>query len=626
MVAFSGVNGLTPHEGVGSDRLTLPEGFILGATPGDMTLAEYLKPIDLATQRNRNRLELVLAPSENWYARIAFFREKRSGSESLGAVVGIARRADNYPAIVLPAPVDQRTENIEGTLGYQDPVKQWELNYQWSRFNNRDTTLTWDNPYNERSDYPQQAAISLDPDNRYYNLGFSGALNFAPRIRLVIAANMGKMRQDSGMQAYTINPDALITDPLLRSATQAEVETRRLHLKLSGKPLRRLSLNLGYNYDRSRNNTPVDLFQRVVNDTGEVGGTAQSAIDSSRANYNRPYQQRRSRLKLDSSYYFGRGTSLKIALFQEGVERSQRAAKMTQERGISARFNSRLSPQMSIGIGLQRDKRRYKGAYDHSLAYQPFYTSDYTDTVDSNEQFSNNPALRQYDIANRNRNNLNLTLNLYPYPDVVVGLYHTLNRQRYTEEQLGLDGQRQRVTTLDVSYTPNPDFTLFGYFTREWLGSAIDGREFNSAGPPGTKEATANDPENNWRADNRDLLNTVGAGSRFSLLRGDLTINIKAFYSREKNAIALTTAANLTAEPIPDDYASRRGVEVEADYYINRRLDVRLGFAYESLRDREWSRDLISPGSDASEELITLMAAEPDYTAYIVYTALRFKW
>ncbi|MCF6231137.1 MAG: MtrB/PioB family outer membrane beta-barrel protein [Gammaproteobacteria bacterium] len=330
---FSGVNALTPFDGVGSDQLTLPNGFTPGVTPGDMSLAEYLKPIDLATQRNRNRLELVLTPGENWSARIAFFREKRSGSEALGGVVGIPRRSDNYPLIILPAPVDQSTENIEGTLGYQDPTTQWELNYQWSHFSNKDTTLTWDNPYNGRSDYPQQAAISLNPDNSYYNLGLSGALNFAPRTRLVVAANMGKMRQDSTMLAYTINPDTLITDPLTRSSTQAEVETRRLHLKLSSKPLRRLSLNLGYNYDRSRNNTPVDLFQRVVNDTGEVGGTAQSSIDSSRANYNRSYQKRRSRLKLDSRYYFGRGTSLKIALFQEEIERSQRAVKETREQG-----------------------------------------------------------------------------------------------------------------------------------------------------------------------------------------------------------------------------------------------------------------------------------------------------
>ncbi|MCF6231136.1 MAG: MtrB/PioB family outer membrane beta-barrel protein [Gammaproteobacteria bacterium] len=281
---------------------------------------------------------------------------------------------------------------------------------------------------------------------------------------------------------------------------------------------------------------------------------------------------------------------------------------------------------MSFGIGLQRDKRRAKAPYDQLLAYQPFHTRDYTDTINPSEQFNNNPALRQYDIANRNRNNLSLTLNLYPHPAVVIGLYHTLNRERYTEELLGVDGQRQRVTTLDVSYTSHSDFTLFGYLTREWLNFAIDGRAFHARGGPGTKEATANDPDNNWRIDNRDTLHTVGAGTRFLLLRGDLTINIKAFYSREKNALGLTTAANLTAEPMPGDYASRRGVEIEGDYYINRLLDIRLGLAYESFRDREWSRDLISPGSDASEELITLMTAEPDYTAYIVYTALRFKW
>ena len=114
--------------------------------------------------------------------------------------------------------------------------------------------------------------------------------------------------------------------------------------------------------------------------------------------------------------------------------------------------------------------------------------------------------------------------------------------------------------------------------------------------------------------------------NRFSLLQDDLQISIKAYYSQEHNRLKITTGANLNAEQLPEDDAKRKGIEIEGDYYVNSQLDIRLGLTYEEFQDSEWTRDVISPGSAASDELITLMTAEPDYSAYVAYTALRFKW
>jgi len=611
--AFSGVNAYTPYEGVGSDQLTLPDGFTTATTPTGMNLSEHLKPIDLATERRSNRLELKLSPSDKWSAKLAFFREAREGTQSLGGAVGVTG-PNGYPAIVFPAPVDQVTNNIEAALGFHNQTLQWELNYQWSHFNNRYTALSWENPYDATvGDYEKQNLTSLDPDNSYHNLGLNGALNITPRTRLIVTANLGKMSQDSAMLDYTINP-VTIDVPLTRSSAQAERKTRRLHLKLTSKPMRKLTFNLGYKYDKTLNNTPVTLFQRVVNDT-----TDQYAIDSARANYNRPYEQTQARLKLDGGYYFGRGTSLKFALFQENIDRTHRAVETTRERSASAKFNSRFTTLASFSLGLQRDIRKARGDYDPSQVFLAYHTDEHIDTVPLEERFSNNPELRQYDIADRNRDKINLNINLYPHPDIVVGLNHSLNREDYADGWLGLEGKKQKSSTLDLSFTPNQDLTLFSYFTYETIDFAIDGRNFRST-------SNTVDLANNWTVGNYDTLGTLGVGSRFSLLRDDLQISIQAFYSRERNRLNIATGTAIEAVQLPIDRAKRKGIEVEADYFINSLLDIRLGLAYETFKDSEWSRDVIPPGSDASDELITLMNAEPDYTAYIAYTALRFKW
>ena len=618
--AFSGVNAYTPYEGVGSNQLTLPDGFVGGETPGDMNLSDHLKPINLATERRSNRLEFKLKPSDSWNAALAFFRDTRNGTQSLGGAVGVPGPSDQYgyPAIVLPAPVDQVTDNIEAAFGFHNQTIQWEINYQWSRFNNRFTGLNWENPYDATVanplTYSEQNLSSLEPDNSYHNLGLSSALNITPRTRLTLVANVGRMRQNSTMLDYTINPSSVITDPLTQTSAQAARDTRRLHLKLTSKPLRRLTFNLGYKYDKTLNDTPITLYQRVVNDSGD-----QYAADSSRANYNLPYEQTRSRLKLDSGYYFGRGTSLKLALSQENIDRTHRAIETTRERSASAKLNSRFNTHASFGLGLQRDIRKARGNYDPSRVFLAYHTEEYIDTVPLEDRFSNNPALRQYDIADRNRDKVNLNLNLYPHPDIVVGLSHSLNREDYADGHLGLEGKKQKSSTLDLSFTPNQEFTLFGYLTYETIDFAIDGRNFSD-------KDDINLIDNNWTVSNYDTLHTLGLGSRFSLLRDDLTISIQAFYSRERNRLDIVTGDAIDAVQLPLDQAKRKGIEVEADYFINSLLDIRLGLAYETFKDSEWSRDVIPPGSDASEELITLMNAEPDYTAYIAYTALRFKW
>ncbi len=627
LTTLTGVNAQTPYENTGSSDITLPSGFIDGVTTEEMTtLDQQLKRLDVSINRKNSRLILSVTPDELWNLSLSINRERQDGIKPLGAPVGNLGRW-GYPTTILPAPVNQTTDNIMATVGYNDSSYQWQVKYHWSRFNNYFDSIRWDNPFSsdnntdDPSIYPDRGLTSLAPDNSYQNITINSAFNMPMATRLVMTGNFSRMKQDGKMLGYTINQGSNITTPLSRDSSAAKVDTSRIHLKLSSRPISRLSLTTSYDYDRRNNKTPSTLFLRVTNDHGD-----QAQIDDIRASYNHPFDMSRKRIKVAGRYYLGRGTSLKLAHQQENVERSKRAVAKTVEKSQTIKLRSRFSSKVSANFGLQRDRRRADSGYDNDRAYRIRHTTEYIDTVADNERFDNNPKLRQYDIADRNRDKVRLNLNLYPNSNTTVALYYNKSQAEYPDSSLGLGSNDQDGLTLDINYSPQDKASLFAYYTREKGKFRLDGTSFNSAGPPGTKFNTANDPDNFWQVNNSDDITTLALGGSFTMLREDLQLKAKIYQSNEKSRINFISGANLTATDLPQDNALRRGIELKGEYAFSYNIDIGLGLMYEKYRIDNWSRDGIEPGSSSVEELITLLAPEPDYTAYTLYIMLRFRW
>ena len=615
------VSSRTPFNGVGSDQLTLPSDFVTGSTTGDMTnLEAALKDLELHQDRTNNGLEFFLTPDERWRLEFSVDREEKNGVRALGGSIAPAGRFN--ASTILPEPVDQSTDSFNTALFYAGEAVQWQFVYHLSEFNNYNAALNWENPFDEpagaTAPYPDRASISLPPDNLYQNLSVSGGINLPRSSRLTLAANYGRMEQDVSLLPYTINPDVTVTEPLPRDSAQARIDISNLDLHLTTRPLSRLSLGARYHYYESDNKTPNDLFLPVVNDTRDQ-------LTEADGTYSVPYDTTRSRFNLNGSYYLGKRTTLHLGYQNEAVERTNREVEETKEDSYSARLNSRFSTYASANLNIVRAKRRGVGDYDPAIVYNSRYTDDYSE---SDGRYINNPALRRYDVADRDRDTYGLSVNLFPSPSTMVGLYLQSGSEDYPAQGLGLESTETQSHTIDVSYTPpEQGFSLFVYYTREKMAYELLGRYFNAAGPPGTKQSTAEDPTRDWLVNNEDRTDTVGFGGTIRLFDQRLVLSLQYDYSEAENNIDLEAGSSLDAPAaISQDGNTRHRIELLGDFELTYNMNLGVGLLHEQYDINEWARDGIAADSTIPGEILFLEGEWSEYTANVVYTTFTYRW
>jgi len=162
-------------------------------TVNDSLIADYLKtflrPEELAIQRNRTDIALNFSPSNQVAFHLNYSDERRDGSK-----LGYGPIGDRPPRtlnVQVQEPVDHITREIHANFEYSGKRFQSALRYVLSFFENNINAMQWENIYLEPdagSDFIASVAgtprnvssfgqRSLAPDNFAYNVVFSGGLN-----------------------------------------------------------------------------------------------------------------------------------------------------------------------------------------------------------------------------------------------------------------------------------------------------------------------------------------------------------------------------------------------------------------------------------------------------------------
>lgn len=616
------VGARTPYEGIGTADLNLPAGFVTSATTGGMTtLADDINEVDLILDQVRDRFEIFLTPDQAWRFDLSVQRQQADGLKSMGAPVGPP--GPQYPSVLIPAPIDHSTDTVKGALSYQGEITQWEAAYTYSEFNNEYRSLQWDNPFDTLPGYPVTASQSVEPDNQQQTLSLAGGIALPKTLRLTGSASYSRLEQDDTLLPYTINPASVVNEPLPRDSAEARIDVMDLTLNLAGRPLSRLSLNARYQYHEQDNKTPSDLFLKVTNDSSD-----QVTDSSSGAYYNLPYDVKQNQFKLDGGYYLGAGTTLRLGYEKELKERTNRAVDETEEDSYKARINGRFSNLVTASARIEQAQRRVVGDYDANAVYSSRHTTDYINSVVvPADRFDNNPLLSQFDIADRDRLTTGATLTYTPRTDTVIGFYYSQTRDDYPDTLLGLESNEQQSFTVDFSYSPEQDYSLFGYYTRETVDFDLVGRYFNAIGPPGTKSTLAGDPDYNWTMANQDDIQTLGIGGTWDLMRGLLRLKAKYDYTEAANKISFTAGPALSLPTaMPTDYSTRHRLELQGDIELDEDAHLDLGLIFERYEADDWTKDGFESGSADVDEILTLEGEEADYTAHMIYAKFRYQW
>lgn len=628
----------TPFRGAGTDRLTLPAGFVQATTTAGMTsLDESLKTLDLRTDRTENLFRVTRTFAGGWQANLSLRREDKEGIQSLGALT--AQNPGQADSTIIPKPVDYVTEEFSAALAFNGEDRQAELGYFLSMFHNGNSSITWDVPFltSGALTYPTVARISLPPDNKYQRVNLSGGMNLPWSSRLSAIVELGRMSQDEALLPFStddIGGTAVLKEDgevLPRSSAGMEVDVVHATLNLSSQPLPRLGVSARYRYYETDNKTLYTLFDRVINDT-----VPQSTTEDI---YSRPYDYARSRAEFGANYRFEDGLRVQGDYAHELTDYDRyRSVESTAEDTVRASMSKRLTDTLDGRIRYLY-ARRESDHYDAYLSYSTL-SSDLACpspvTVDPDPDtgsattvdtcFDNHPDLRQFDLASRDRNKLSAHLLYAPQDILAIGLEIEGTRDVYDDDivfddtYLGLTADDSVSVTLDVDITPGDSWSANAYYSRERLKSSQAGRAFNATA------AASIDSSLNWEADFDDVIDTVGISGSIELLQDALRLTVAYTFTKEASSIQFASGSGLTYEEVPDDGSKRHTFDINGVYKIRDNVGVSLGMGFEQFDSHDWSLDSVEAGGSALNDVLLLSGPPADYRAYLIAASVIYTW
>ena len=275
----------TPFLGNGGSVLTLPPGFPAADT-ASMPLGSTLQPIDTGFKYKRFDLGGTFIGDQGWSANLSLRHDERDGTRPVsGSFFSTASQ--------FVAPVNEKTDGAELTVAYATKQLQATVSYLFSSFRNDDTGLTWSNPFFPVVPGATTGQLGLAPDNQFQQIRGTAGYDFSPTIRVTGEVAYGRMTQNDGFLAPTVNTILAPTvPPLPANSLDGKIDTFTANVKMTATPMQGLRITASYDRDSRDNKTPVRSYPTVTTDM-IVGTTPRS---------NTPFSFTLDRVKLIGDY------------------------------------------------------------------------------------------------------------------------------------------------------------------------------------------------------------------------------------------------------------------------------------------------------------------------------------
>ena len=543
----------TPYLGTGSNSLSLPDDWVGGDTTREMTtLSSSLRQVDVKHDRETWGIGGRFFAAENWKFALAFHREDRQGK-------GIASGSFIYKGAQLHKPIDYTTDRVDASARYSADTWHLELAYFASQFDNKSSSLYWDNPFTVSGDARDAGQIALEPDNDFQQILVSGSKRFGHHTVLTGTFSTGTGSQNQSFLPYTVN-SALQIDPLPASNLDGDVETTHYDIGVTSRPtsLRKLKLKAWWKYDERDNSSRTELFTTpVLND---------SWVDSQYVNPQ--YSFERTRFHASAEYDVLDDLGLAIGADFGQLDRTDLAVKSQDETDGWLRAHWRpMDGMLDLRATIGKESRDPDN-----------YRADLAD--------GQNPLMRKYNMADRERSYFDFygSWSHREIP-VSVGLGARYADDDYDKSQLGLlSGSDSRVSG-DVSYMFNERNTGYLHFGFEGIEAKQSNSEFYSAA--------------DWRAKREDDFVTAGLGWKSEAIVNNLDLEIDYTYARSEGKTKLDSDARELGR-LPDLETELNSLRMELTYHLNERLDLLFGWWWEKFDSKDWSLQGVQPGTMAS--------------------------
>lgn len=610
--------------GRGTQTITLPPGWVpADTTAGFTALDENLSRLNLSRDRRTLRTGFDLILPRGFEFSTDYEYERRQGRWVTGAVFG--NTGGNPRSMLVPEKRNWQTHEVDSRVRYADDVKQFEIGYENSFFDNRNDFLTFQNAFTGVAGW-NPAAFSPEgfgrkggpPDNTFHQIFGSGGYSLPFwRTRISGHASFAWYRQNDDFLPYTVNPALLVPVGLPRGDLGGEINATNINLRISSRPLDRLRVDANYRFDDRDNDTERDTFIGVPADSLD-----QDTVASSRARRNLPNSFRLHEGRLDLGYRLFDRTELSAGYARRWEERSFTEVDRVEEDQVRAVLRSRALRWADFRVSGLYSDRRIADDYNVRAAFfdgfSPEYILDELASTPIEEIFENQPALRKFNFSDRERLGADARVTVMPFDTASLGFHVGWKQDDFTGSELGLRDRETLSWGVDASWNPLESVTTYAWYTHERLESNVRGRQFNNF-------AQSQDGTRNWDQDETTDIDTVGVGAEWIGVEDRLKLRADYAFSWAKEQIDVSVGSGLaTPMPFPDNRFFFHDVSFTAEYEILAGLTGRFGYLFEFLDDNDFSYEDTTPTT--LTQVLGLGQSTPDFAAHLFSFSLKYEF
>ncbi|MCU0760109.1 MAG: MtrB/PioB family decaheme-associated outer membrane protein [Steroidobacteraceae bacterium] len=557
----------TPFSGAAS--LGLPRDWVRAiGTGGMMRLGASLDDRDIGTDRNSYGLAARYLAGRRWTLFANWTQQERDGTAaSYGAFLN--------SAVQLPVPIDHVTDDFEAGASWASERGALRVAYSGSVFRNRNTALTFQNPYLPVLPAAASGRLALAPDNDSHQFAIGGHWRLDFWDTLVSgSASVGRLQQDDALLPPSTAAGSLA--PL--ASLDGRVEIANYALTLASQPLPGLALRGVARRDDRDDASPPLALAYVVTDTFP-GGTDLTPR----------YDYERTRLEGSADYALSSWLRIGGTGIWDEVTRANQDVRKTVEDGGHLRARIRAGDALSATLKAGLLHREASGLDLAALAP------------------GENPLLRKYNLANRDRWLQELALSWTAGESVTLALQGRTTKDAYRRSPLGLTDGRTSSLGTQLAWTISETLSVHGDASYQEVTS----KQLGQARPAGA----------DWEVQNDETFWSAGAGAEWQpapkwRVRGDLR------YSESAGDATLLAAGQRDA--YPQARVTQGTARLALRYQATPALGVQARLAYSSLDEDDWLRDGVGPATVPN--LLALGAVADRFDATFVGVSFEYRF
>jgi MtrB/PioB family decaheme-associated outer membrane protein len=553
----------------------------------------------LQERRDIGSVSFVATPTPQFDVKASFTTQRHNGELPWGASFGFGNDVE------VPLPYDSRANDF--TLGAEWTNMRNMLNvaYTGSWFDNLDNPLIWDSPLrldDSATAGPGRGRTTLWPSNSAQTVSIGGYSKFAHRTQLTGFISFGTWKNDEPLEPFTINT-LLPVLPMPRSNTEGDAGIFSTNLNLVSRPQMDWRFSARFRrYDYSNNTPHFSITQFINYDT---------SVTTSPTGGPELYAHNRTNFDADATWTKLQPVALTVGYSRANTGHDFRIFESTGEDVFRLTADAVGSQFFSFRAQYEHGSKSGSGLDEQLL-------------VDIGEQ----PAMRHYDLANRNRNKFTGQLDFTPSEVWTLSASAGFGKDDFPDSYFGLEKSDFQTFSLGADFHLPSGFTGGGSYNYEhYLGD-----QRSRTASPGQTPPQETDPRRDWMVNSKERVNYFSLYAMPPKIGQNTEARFSYDYSYALGTYLYTTDPGWTTvglavpEQLPDVYNKLQQLHIDVRHKLSNRLAATFSYLYEPFRVYDFAFDKSVVNSISQPSSLVMGYIYRPYTANSFQFGVRYFW